>query len=126
MSILAKIGSRLAQHLARVHDDDIHIATSRPELLLAALQKGDILLVEGSSRFSVALKHLTQSSWSHAALFIGDAPTLLPSDERAHVLVEADINAGVRAVPLSMFAERHTRICRPVGLSKHEIDKVGA
>ena len=38
MSTLAKIGSRPGQHLARAHDDDTLIATSRPELLYAALR----------------------------------------------------------------------------------------
>ena len=37
------------------------------------LQPGDVLLVEGNSRVSVAIKYLTQSTWSHAALYIGDA-----------------------------------------------------
>ena len=35
------------------------------------LRPGDVLLVEGSSRISTAIKYLTQSTWSHAALFVG-------------------------------------------------------
>ena len=46
---------------------------SDPETLLRILQPGDILLVEGNQKVSAAIKYLTQSTWSHAALFIGDA-----------------------------------------------------
>ncbi len=41
-------------------------------MIAATLRKGDVLLVEGTSRFSSAIKYLTQSTWSHAALYIGD------------------------------------------------------
>ena len=34
--------------------------------------------------------------------------------------------AGVQLVPLSRYATRHTRICRPVGLSAQELDAVVA
>ena len=33
--------------------------------LMACLQPGDVLLVEGQTRVSVAIKYLTQSTWSH-------------------------------------------------------------
>ena len=36
-----------------------------------AMQPGDILLVEGNQRVSSAIKYLTQSTWSHAAFYIG-------------------------------------------------------
>jgi len=35
------------------------------EKLTACLQAGDVLLVEGQTRVSVAIKYLTQSTWSH-------------------------------------------------------------
>src|SRR5262250_2080958 len=35
------------------------------------LEPGDVLLVEGNTRMSAAIKYLTQSTWSHAALYIG-------------------------------------------------------
>jgi hypothetical protein len=90
----------------------VRAATCTPEKLGAALRKGDVLLVEGSSRFSTAVKYLTQSTWSHAALCIEDGGELL----------EADVVAGVRCSPLTAFAHQHTRICRPVGLRPDEID----
>jgi hypothetical protein len=69
--------------------------------------------VEGTSRFSSAIKFLTQSTWSHAALCVGDGR-----------LCEVDVNEGVRIVPLAVYEGVHTRICRPVGLTAAEIDTV--
>src|SRR5713226_2092936 len=38
------------------------------------VRKGDVVLVEGNQRISECVKYLTQSSWSHAALYVGDEP----------------------------------------------------
>ena len=43
---------------------------------MATLRKGDVLLVEGSNRISTAVKYLTQSTWSHAALCVADGSEL--------------------------------------------------
>lgn len=121
MSPLRWLGTQLATWLSAPRDGGQHVATSQPGLLAATLQKGDVLLVDGSSRFASAIRYLSQSTWSHAALYVGDA---LPpgGDGEDRWFVEADINDGVRAVPVSEYAMRHTRICRPVGLNKGEID----
>ena len=47
------------------------VRTSAWEALEKTLQPGDVLLVEGNTRISVAIKYLTQSTWSHAALYLG-------------------------------------------------------
>jgi hypothetical protein len=47
-----------------------------------------------------------------------------PIGDDAHVLLEADVNHGVRIVPLRTYAGLHTRICRPVGLLPEEIARV--
>jgi hypothetical protein len=60
----------------------------------------------------VAIKYLTQSTWSHAALYVGDCGQGAP-----HCFVEADIVNGIRVVGLEEFAGLHSRICRPVGLT---------
>lgn len=79
------------------------------------LQPADVLLVDGTSRLSTAIKYMTQSTWSHAALYVGDR-----LGGRA-MLVEADLVEGVRLVPLSLYEGMHTRICRPVGLTPGEL-----
>ena len=40
------------------------------------------------------------------------------------MLLEADVSAGVRLVPLSAYGHLHTRICRAVGLTSEEIAAV--
>ncbi|QTQ30208.1 Permuted papain-like amidase, YeaF/YiiX, C92 family [Aromatoleum bremense] len=83
-----------------------------------------MLLIEGSSRISTAIKYLTQSTWSHAALYVGDALTgRAPS---GHCFVEADVVAGVRNVGIEAFAGLHSRICRPSGLTDEDCRRVVA
>lgn len=67
------LGRKLAQFLSKPRAVRMHSSTSRFDLFRASLRKGDVVLVEGSSRFSTAIKYPTQSSWSHAALHAGDA-----------------------------------------------------
>ena len=122
--LLAWLGSRLAKYLSEARPEGTHLATSPPEKLAGALEPGDVLLIEGNTRISVAIKYLTQSTWSHSALYIGDALGAPAAGEEAKVLIEADMRAGVRAVPLSHFAGLHTRICRPVGLAADDLKKV--
>ncbi|PWW00214.1 permuted papain-like amidase YaeF/Yiix C92 family enzyme [Hoeflea marina] len=94
---------------------------SDPETLGRTLQPGDILLVEGNSKISTAIKYLTQSTWSHAALFVGDTldPAGAGGDNRPQ-LVEVDLGQGCIAVPLSKYTTYNTRICRPVGLAPQD------
>lgn len=123
---LAWLGRRLADFLSKPRATEMQFGTSRFELLAATLRKGDVLLVEGSSRFSTAIKYLTQSSWSHAALYVGDALADSYPQLGSQALVEADVGDGVRAIALTEYRGLHTRICRPVSLTDAEIDRVVA
>ncbi len=119
-----KLGNWLGRWLsqpAHVHGSS---PATRPDQLASTLQPGDVLLVEGHSRVSVAIKYLTQSTWSHAALYIGT-----PSGQRClggsdHCFVEADIVEGVRLVGLAEFAGLHSRICRPVNLAADDLHSI--
>lgn len=115
----AFIGRALARYLTTPRARPLGVSTSAPRALHATLQKGDVLLVEGDTRIAVAIKYLTQSSWSHATLCLESSKG---GDHR--ILLEADVNDGVRVVPLDNYAGLHTRICRPVGLSPDEIRRV--
>src|SRR5512140_2204344 len=64
------LGSRLSRYLCEPVPG-LHRTATDPNKLMACLQPGDVLLVEGQSRISVAIKYLTQSTWSHAALYTG-------------------------------------------------------
>lgn len=118
------VGRGLAHFLTKPVRQSVQVATISQEKLAATLQPGDVLLVEGDTRVSVAIKYLTQSTWSHAALYIGNvlphsAPWQLPQ-----VLIEADLKEGVRAITLAHYAQMHTRICRPVGLNDEDRKRV--
>lgn len=94
------------------------------EQIRECLVPGDILLVEGNLRFSTAIKYLTQSTWSHATLYIGDTLGQNSSEGEPLCLIEADLEKGVIAIPLSNYANFHTRICRPRGLTEEDKIKV--
>ena len=122
--LLEWFGRKLARYLSKPRVAGVHPATSPPEKLAGALEPGDVLLIEGNTRVSVAIKYLTQSTWSHSALYIGDALGAPPAGESPKVMIEADMRAGVRAVPLDHYDGLHTRICRPVGLAGDDLKKV--
>lgn len=111
----ARLGRSLGRWLSRPTHQHGTSPPLPPELLASTLRPGDVLLVEGQTRISIAIKYLTQSTWSHAALYVGDR-----GEAGAHCLVEADIVEGVRLVDLQRFAKFHCRICRPLGLSEEE------
>ena len=122
--LLNNIGYRLARFLSQSDEEQESVSTCSREELEAALEVGDILLIDGTSRISTAIKYITQSTWSHAALYTGYKKTDSQESYPEPKLIEADITAGVQAVPLSMYCHMHTRICRPVGLLNDEIQKV--
>src|SRR5712672_4766176 len=117
------MGGRLATYLAQPIRG-VQTETASLEQLAAVLKPGDVLLVEGNTRVSVAIKYLNQSTGSHAMCYIGDALGPPAPGEEPKVLGEADILYGSRAVPLSDVSGMNTRICRPVGLSKEDLQAV--
>jgi len=137
MRIVNKLLSTIGAGLARFLSRRVHVHGAAPEtpqdLLLATLRPGDVLLVEGHSRVSTAIKYLTQSTWSHAALYVGDH-LADAGGTSGHGFIEADIVAGVRSVGAEEYAGHHTRICRPVGLdaaacrqvTRYAIDRIGS
>ncbi|MCB1948906.1 MAG: lipo-like protein [Burkholderiales bacterium] len=118
-------GSLLANYLTKPLKKTTHIAPISQEALRASLQPGDVLLVDGDTRLSIPIKYLTQSTWSHAAIYIGE--NALPARESWQmplVLVEADLKYGVHAITLAHYAHLNTRICRPVGLNPEDCKRV--
>lgn len=125
-TLLNHLGYRLARFLSQTDNEQESITTCSRKALEAALQLGDVLLIDGTSRISTAIKYITQSTWSHAAIFTGKNPTEVNNSNPNYepLLIEADITEGVHAVPLSRYCQKNTRICRPVGLSPREIEQV--
>ncbi len=120
---LGWLGKRLARYLARTsHAHGTGPATGA-DRLLACLRPGDVLLVEGNSRVSSTIKYLTQSTWSHATLFVG-SHLAEAGGNPAHCCIEADMVTGVRSVGIDEFAGLNTRICRPISLSEADCRKL--
>lgn len=122
---LGWLGRRLARFLTSATHEHGSGPASRKDLLLASLQPGDVLLVDGNSRVSTAIKYLTQSTWSHAALYVGIHLADAGGDS-GHCFIEADMVDGVRSAGIDEFVGVHSRICRPIGLSESDCRKVTA
>jgi hypothetical protein len=111
------IGQLLAGYLQKEVPGYEPFTPSDPEQLRSIIEPGDVLLVEGNNRISGIIKYLTQSTWSHSALYVGPIDGAQEEDGEPHVLIEAYVGDGVISAPLSKYFSYHTRICRPVGLS---------
>jgi hypothetical protein len=122
--MLSRVGQRLAQYLDRPAAGYEPFTPSDPEALRAALKPGDVLLVEGDNHVSGVIKYLTQSTWSHAALYVGPIGERASEDGEPLVLVEAVLGQGVVGAPLSKYQKYHTRICRPIGLTDDDCARV--
>ena len=131
--ILDAIGRLIARYLEKPVQGYEPFTPSDPAALWKSLEPGDVLLVEGNSHISRVIKYLTQSTWSHAALYVGPIEGAHPHEGEPHVLIEAEIGEGVVSSPLSKYYPYHTRICRPIGLSledrgtvcSYAIDRIG-
>jgi len=120
----AYISARILHYLAQPTGRYAPFYAPDPDVVRKALQPGDILLVEGNSRLAAAIKYLTQSTWSHAALYVGQRPGDVAPDGEPNVLLEAEAETGVVTVPLSRYLPYNKRICRPVGLDDASRQKV--
>src|SRR5712691_10580410 len=69
--VLNSIGRGIARYLEKPVRGYEPFTPSDPAALRQSLEPGDVLLVEGNSRISGVIKYLTQSTWSHAALYVG-------------------------------------------------------
>jgi hypothetical protein len=100
------------------------------------LRPGDVVLVEGRSRISTVIKAITQSNWTHSALYIG---RLFDIDDRMlqarirgsyegdpgeQLVVEALLGEGTVISPLTKYRRDHLRICRPTGLDPSDARRV--
>lgn len=116
MGIQRAIGSRLASFLSKTLPGYRRHDTVSIEAIAAILQPGDVVLVEGGTRISIAIKYLTQSSWSHACLYVGESGGGASEPN----LLEADLQEGVRLVALQHYSGFNLRICRPVALAEQD------
>ncbi|MDE1464516.1 hypothetical protein [Spartinivicinus poritis] len=100
------------------------------------LKPCDIILVEGRSRVSEVIKLITQSPWSHAALYIGRLHDIEDPEIREQVtqhcdcspdsqlLVESELGMGTVIRPITVYEKEHLRICRPRGLKYQDAQQI--
>ena len=123
-SVMDRVGQLLARYLEKPVSGYEPFTPSDPNALAASLRPGDVLLVEGNNHISGVIKYLTQSTWSHAALYVGPLGGRVNADGETHTLIEAELGIGVNSAPLSKYSRFHTRVCRPIGLTETDCQQV--
>ena len=90
--LLGQLASWFTDYLSRPIQGFAPPAAYSADQLKAVLQPGDVLLVEGNLRISSVIKYITQSTWSHVALYVGPQPSARVDDPP--VLVEAELGSS--------------------------------
>src|ERR1041384_2313838 len=125
---MGRVLDRVGQMIAREREKPVSgyepFTPSDPRALAASLKPGDVLLVEGNNHVSGVIKYLTQSTWSHAALYVGPLGDRMNAEGEPHTLIEAELGIGVDSAPLSKYSRFHTRVCRPIGLTETDCQLV--
>jgi uncharacterized protein YycO len=115
-SRLTRLRARVIGALARYLAEPVSRPAAPGDVLAlsALLRPGDVLLTQGNTRAAALVRRVTGSPWAHVSIYVGP----LESTDDPSCIVEADIRAGVRAVPLSEFKGQQARIVRPLGLNE--------
>lgn len=97
------------------------------------LKPGDVVLVEGRSRVSSVIRTLTQSPWTHSALYIGRLVDFEDDEIKAiirkhtdasdttRLIIEDLMDRGTVITPLTFYHNHHIRICRPIGITPTDL-----
>jgi hypothetical protein len=102
------------------------------------IRPGDVLLIEGRSRISKIIRSITQSPWTHAALYIGrlidfedeEIKTVIRKHigpnitDKTRLLVEDMLDRGTIISSLNIYHDHHIRICRPIGITPADLQLV--
>ena len=110
--------------------------------LSRALRPADVILVEGQTRLSHFIKNITQSQWTHSALYVGRLCEIGDAVLRQHIqrhyqesqgkplsldeplIIEGIIGQGIIVEPLSKYRGVNMRVCQPRGLSADDASRV--
>ena len=96
----------------------------------------DVVLVEGRSRISEIIRTITQSPWSHSALYIGrihdiddeelreKVLSFYAGDPNEQLIIEAWLGVGTVVEPLSKYRADSLRVCRPAGLARQDAQHI--
>ena len=100
------------------------------------LRPCDVILIEGRKRISQMIKLITQTSWSHSALYIGHlhdiedkamqekVANFYHGDVQDQLIIESLLGRGTVISSLDKYANEHIRICRPRGILPQDSQKV--
>ena len=135
MGVRAALANAVVGFLTHEIDNYQRRIPNNLERLKRNVRPGDVVLVEGKTRVAQVIKYLTQSSWSHSAFYVGDrlmsdshplAPRYreLYGDDARHMIVEADLENGVAAVPIVKYADHNVRLCRPFSIFSEDLERV--
>ena len=98
-SLKRAIGERLAAFLSKDLPGYQRLDAVAIDVVAGTLEKGDIVLVDGNTRISTAIKYLTQSTWSHACLYVGEKG----AKSSQLNLLEANLKNGVHLTSLDHY-----------------------
>ena len=128
------LGEWFVRQITRPRREYRRVVFNDPERLKSRIRPGDVVLVDGDQRVSQAIKYLTMSPWSHSAIYVGSLllrdPARRPEVRRQfgaearYLIAEALVDRGVVVSPLTKYIDFNIRVCRPVGLSREQIDTV--
>ena len=135
MHIMKKLVGAIIHWLMRTNEAKEH-GLSDFEKVRFELKACDVLLIDGRGHADKVIQSISQSRWSHAALYIGrlldiadqDLKTIIqhfytgPKD--TPLIVESRLGDGICVRPLQQYEHEHIRICRPKSLSKKEANQV--
>lgn len=116
-SSLEALGRTLVRLITREKGEKRPVDAVALARMRAALRPGDVVLIEGGLKVSTAIKYLTQSTWSHAAVYVGETGRF-SSEGEPLVLAEVEIDEGCILSPLSKYGAFGTRICRAEALDE--------
>ncbi len=97
------------------------------------IRPGDVLLIEGRSRISSVIRTISQSSWTHAALYIGRIIDFedeevqgiisqhIDAKDNSRLIIEGMLDRGTIISTLSSYRNHHIRICRPIGITPSDM-----
>ena len=135
MSVYQKLRQKL-YHWLTYEPDSHEVMPYDFNRLKHEVHPGDVILVEGRSRISKLIRAITQSSWTHAALYIGRLSDIedealrriilshIDAKENTRLIIEDCLDKGTTVATLNLYRHHHLRICRPIGITHSDIELV--
>ncbi len=106
------------------------------ERICYELKPCDVVLIEGRTRVSDVIGWITQSPWTHAALYIGRIHDIedkelseiisnhYDGDAADRLVIESILGRGTLVQSLQAYESEHMRICRPSRLALKDSKQV--